>query len=133
MFMSPPLFSILHGRQELGYVDEMTFLGKHEGPRVLLLGGRSWQVNHIDWQRRVAYVAATEITGRSRWKGEGQGLGFRLSQAIKRILATEEHSERWSRRATERLGEIWQEFPWLDMGSSLAGSTTKRPSSRAST
>ncbi len=91
VFMSPPLFSILHGRQELGYVDEMTFLGKHEGPRVLLLGGRAWQVNHIDWQRRIAYVEATDATGRTRWKGEGQGLGFRLSQAIKRILAVDEN------------------------------------------
>ena len=90
VFMSPPLFSILHGRQELGYVDEMTFLGKHEGPRVLLLGGRAWQVNHIDWQRRIAYVEATDATGRTRWKGEGQGLGFRLSQSIKRILAVDE-------------------------------------------
>jgi ATP-dependent helicase Lhr and Lhr-like helicase len=119
VFMSPPLFSILHGRQELGYVDEMTFLGKHEGPRVLLLGGRSWRVNHIDWQRRIAYVEATELTGRSRWKGEGRGLGFRLSQAIKRILATDECCRRWSRRATERMGEIRQEFPWLAAESSV--------------
>ena len=76
VFMSPPLFSVLHGRQELGFVDELTFLGKQEGPRVLLLGGRAWQVTHIDWQRRIAYVEATEAPGRTRWKGEGQGLGF---------------------------------------------------------
>ena len=120
VFMSPPLFSILHGRQELGYVDEMTFLGKHEGPRVLLLGGRSWKVNHIDWQRRIAYVEAAEGAGRSRWKGEGQGLGFRLSQAIKRILATNGQSERWSRRTTERMNEIRQDFPWLETDSSVA-------------
>jgi ATP-dependent helicase Lhr and Lhr-like helicase len=119
VFMSPPLFSILHGRQELGYVDETTFLGKHQGPRVLLLGGRSWRVNHIDWQRRIAYVEATDSAGRSRWKGEGRGLGFRLSQAIKRILATDECCRRWSRRATERMGEIRQEFPWLAAESSV--------------
>lgn len=120
VFMSPPLFSILHGRQELGYVDEMTFLGKHEGPRVLLLGGRAWQVNHIDWQRRIAYVEATDATGRTRWKGEGQGLGFRMSQAIKRILAVDEDRECWSRRATERLAEIRQEFAWLQADSTVA-------------
>lgn len=120
VFMSPPLFSILHGRQELGYVDEMTFVGKHDGPRVLLLGGRSWKVNHIDWQRRTAYVEATDVTGRSRWKGEGRGLGFRLAQAIKRILATDERSDCWSRRARERIGEIRQEFAWLEPGSTVA-------------
>ncbi|HBL44670.1 MAG TPA: ATP-dependent helicase, partial [Planctomycetaceae bacterium] len=95
VFMSPPLFSILHGRNELGYVDEMTFLGKQEGPRILLLGGRAWQVNHIDWQRRRAYVEPTESKGRTRWMGEGQGLGFRLSQSIKRVLATDDHADYW--------------------------------------
>jgi ATP-dependent Lhr-like helicase len=119
VFMSPPLFSIRHGRQELGYVDEMTFLGKHEGPRVLLLGGRAWQVNHVDWQRRIAYVEATDATGRSRWIGEGQGLGFGLSQAIKRILVLEETNQRWSRRATERIEEIRQELSWLKPDSSV--------------
>jgi ATP-dependent Lhr-like helicase len=120
VFMSPPLFSILHGRQELGFVDEMTFLGKHEGPRVLLLGGRAWQVNHIDWQRRIAYVEATDATGRTRWKGEGQGLGFRMSRAIRRILALDAHSELWSRRAIERLEEIRHEFAYLQSDSSVA-------------
>ena len=114
VFMSPPLFSVLHGRQELGYVDEMTFLGRHEGPRVLLLGGRAWRVNHVDWKRRVAYVEATDATGRSRWKGEGQGLEFRLSQSIKSVLAP-----RWSRRACEQIEEIRHEFPWLNVDSSV--------------
>ncbi|MEZ6051286.1 MAG: DEAD/DEAH box helicase [Planctomycetaceae bacterium] len=120
VFMSPPRFSILHGRQELGYVDEMTFLGKQEGPRVLLLGGRAWQVNHIDWQRRIAYVEATDATGRTRWKGEGEGLGFRMSQAIRRILAIDEDRECWSRRAKDRISEIRQEFAWLHAVSSIA-------------
>jgi len=114
VFMSPPLFSILHGRQELGFVDEMTFLGKHEGPRILLLGGRGWKVNHIDWQRRVAYVEATDQEGHSRWKGEGQGLGFRLCQAIKHVLATDGQRHRWSRRATAQLSEIRRDYAWLD-------------------
>ena len=120
VFMSPPLFSILHGRRELGYVDEMTFLGKQEGPRILLLGGQAWQVNHIDWQRRRAYVEPTEAVGRTRWKGEGQGLGFRLSQSIKHLLATEVNADCWSRRATGRIAEIRLEYPWLQTDSSAA-------------
>ncbi len=120
VFMSPPLFSVRHGRKELGSVDQMSFLGKKEGPRVLLLGGRAWQVNHIDWQRRLAYVEPTDATGRTRWQGEGAGLSFELSQAIKRILVSEAESERWSRRAHDRLGEIRQEFSWLSADSSVA-------------
>lgn len=119
VFLSPPLFSILHGRQELGFVDELTFLGKKEGPRVLLLGGRGWLVKHIDWQRKIAHVEPTDHKGQSRWKGEGPGLGFALCQAVKKVLATEEKSPLWSNRAVERLTEIRHEYAWLDPEASV--------------
>lgn len=120
VFMSPPLFSVLHGRQELGYVDETTFLGKQDGPRVLLLGGRSWLVNHIDWQRRFAYVEATDQKGRSRWKGEGGGLGFQLTQAIKRVLASDSIAKCWSRRAQDHINATRFQFPWLEVDNTAA-------------
>ncbi len=120
VFMSPPLFSVLHGRQELGYVDETTFLGKQDGPRVLLLGGRSWLVNHIDWQRRFAYVEATDQKGRSRWKGEGGGLGYQLTQAIKRVLASDSIAECWSRRAQDQINATRFQFPWLEVDNTAA-------------
>jgi ATP-dependent Lhr-like helicase len=113
VFSSPPQFTVLHGQQELGFVDEATFLQRKEGPRVLLLGGRAWQVNHIDWSRRVAYVEATEGTGRSRWKGQGHTLNFHLCQAIKRVLAGSGLSDRWSQRAQQKLEETRGQFPWL--------------------
>lgn len=114
VFTSPPLFSVRHGRQELGFVDEMTFLGKHDGPCILLLGGRAWLVKHIDWQRRVAYVEATDAKGRSRWKGEGRGLAFRLCQAIKHVLAAEDDRAYWSNRARQQIDEARNEFAWLN-------------------
>jgi ATP-dependent Lhr-like helicase len=120
VFISPPLFRVLHGRQELGHVDEMTFLDKKDGPRVLLLGGRAWLVNHIDWQKKVAYVEATEAKGRSRWKGEGRALSFSLCQAVRRVLASEESGETWSQRSRARMREVRQDYPWLvDDGSIL--------------
>ena len=114
VFTSPPLFTVLHGREELGFVDEMTFLGKQDGPRALLLGGRAWLVSHIDWQRRVAYVKATETQGRSRWKGERPGLGFQLCQSIKHRLAGDDDCAMWSTRARQQIAAIQKEFVWLD-------------------
>jgi ATP-dependent Lhr-like helicase len=119
VFTSPPLFTILHGRQELGSVDETTFLEKRDGPRVLLLGGRAWLVNHIDWQRRLAYVEATEARGRSRWKGQGQVIGSALSRAIHRVLVSEHVVDGWSQRARERIAEIRHEYSWLNGASSV--------------
>ena len=119
VFLSPPLFSVLHGRQELGFVDELTFLGKHDGPRILLLGGRAWLVNHIDWQRRLAYVETTDAKGQSRWKGWSRGLDYPLCQSIKNVLIARGGCERWSRRATGQMEEIRHEFGWLESGSTV--------------
>ncbi len=119
VFLSPPLFTVRHGRQELGFVDELTFLGKTDNPRVVLLGGRAWLVNHIDWQRRLAYVEATDAKGRSRWKGWTRGLDYPLCQSIKRVLTSDAGSTRWSRRATDQIEEIRHEFRWLDADSTV--------------
>ncbi len=114
VFLSPPLFTVLHGRQELGFVDELTFLGKQEGPRVLLLGGRPWRVTHVDWARKLAYVEVSETVGRSRWKGTGPELKFDLCQAMRGVLTTSEQSPRWSQRASDKLTELRSNFHWLD-------------------
>jgi ATP-dependent Lhr-like helicase len=119
VFTSPPLFAVRHGRQELGFVDEMTFLGQKEGPRVLLLGGMAWRVNHIDWRHRVAYVEATEAKGRSRWKGDRPGLGFRVCQSIKHLLAGDEDGATWSRRTRQQIHDIRQTYIWLDAHSTV--------------
>jgi ATP-dependent Lhr-like helicase len=119
VFLSPPLFTVLHGRQELGFVDELTFLGKKDGPRVLLLGGRSWAVKHVDWPRKIAHVEPTDAKGQSRWKGEGQGLGFALCQAVHEVLATDTEREFWSRRAVERMAEVRHEYAWLTPGTTV--------------
>ncbi len=113
VFLSPPLFTVLHGRQALGFVDELTFLGKQDGSRVLLLGGRAWRVTHIDWQRKVAHVEVSQDQGRTRWKGQGQGLSFRLSQAIKAVLVQDETRPWWSQRARTRIEEVRGKFPWV--------------------
>ena len=84
VFVTPPEFTIMLGRQEIGRVDEASFLGKRKGPPVLLLGGRSWVVNHVDWQRRVAHVELTEHRGKARWAGGSMPLSFPLVQAMKR-------------------------------------------------
>src|SRR4051812_12116101 len=115
VFTAPPLFTVLHGRRELGFVDESTFLAKREdGSPVLLLAGRAWRVGHLDWKRRRAHVEPAEDVGRSRWRGEGQFLSRELCGAIRRTLAGDEVSPRWSGRASARLADVRAEYPWLD-------------------
>lgn len=106
VFTSPPLFTVLCGRRELGFVDESTFMGKRDSTSVLLLGGRAWRVQHVDWSRRVAYVEPSDDPGRSRWKSGGRGLSFSVAQAIKRVLIDREDRAFWTDRARHRIEEI---------------------------
>jgi ATP-dependent Lhr-like helicase len=114
VFSTAPLVRILHGRTELGSVDEASFQLKEGDETVLLLGGRSWRVVHMDWSRREAYVEPIQIPGRSLWLGEGLPLGFTLCQAQKRILLGEDGGLRLTRRAKDQMNEIRARFPWLD-------------------
>lgn len=116
VFNSPPLFTVLHGRSEIGRVHELSFQTAGKDQPVLLLGGQSWAVTHIDWARRNAYVAPSADPGRSRWLGTGQALHFRLCRAIQGALAGGQIRAELSRRAADRLDELRGEFAWVEEG-----------------
>ena len=110
---SEPLFSVRHGRADLGFVHQLSFAVKHGERATLLLAGRSWAVNYLDWRRKIAYVEPTSERGKSRWLGVGRPLSFEMSQAIRHILATDTVSNHWSQRATDQIDVLRQEVPWL--------------------
>lgn len=113
VFTSPPLFRVMSGQKELGFVDESTFYKREEGPPILVLAGRSWKTSHLDWKRKIAHVEATDQKGASRWLGEGQMLSHAICQSIRRILSTDIDDPSWSNRASARFAEIRDEFPWV--------------------
>jgi ATP-dependent Lhr-like helicase len=94
-------------------MDELTFRDKGHGPRVLLLGGRSWAVGHIDWQKKIAYVEPILAKDNPRWTGEGPRLGFELCQSIHAPLTCESRRLNWSRRAIDNLREIHPQNAWV--------------------
>lgn len=114
VFTSPPLYSVKHGRNLIGTVDEITFTGKSEN-QVILLGGRGWQVIHVDRNKRIASVIPSKERGRSRWLGTGPCLSFRFCQAIKRLLTSEETSGAWSKRAVAKISALREAYPWVQM------------------
>lgn len=114
VFTSEPLFSVRHGRTELGLVHPLSFHVHRGGPVVLLLAGRSWEVSHVDWNHRIAYVKVTTEKGRSPWVAPGIPLSFDLCRAIRRVLAEGSFGVEASQRARIRLDEIRQDFSWVD-------------------
>lgn len=125
VFTSPPLFRVMAGQKELGSVHESTFYKRDDGPPILVLAGRSWKTNHLDWKRRIAHVEPTEARGRSRWLGEGQFLSHRVCQRIRRLLADDADQPIWSQRASAQINEIRTEYPWA---SADATSIVRHPS-----
>jgi ATP-dependent Lhr-like helicase len=65
VFTSPPEFTVLHGRDEIGRTDPALLTDQVDGPRLLLLGGRSWRVTWTDWKRRCCFVEPAEGRGRA--------------------------------------------------------------------
>lgn len=113
IFQSPPLFQVLHGRSEVGYVHQTSFQVRNQGMPVLLLGGRGWLVKFVDWKRRIAYVEPSAEKGRSRWLGQSPPLHFQLCQAMREVLLSEPILGEKTQRATNQLATIQRSFAWL--------------------
>jgi ATP-dependent helicase Lhr and Lhr-like helicase len=103
VFTSPPTFSVKYGQVDLGQIDILTLMLKVGDCTVLLLGGRSWLVTHVLWERRVVYVRPAEQRGRSRWAGSGRALSYDFCQAVRRVLDSGGVSPRWSNRARDEI------------------------------
>jgi len=122
VFTTPPLFTVMHNRREIGMVHQSTFGGsvgkdKKSGPVVILLAGRSWRLVSMAWSRQIAYVEPFEMKGDTSWPGGGQPMTAELAVAHRLVLTNQcIATEHWSKRATNQLEEIQQEFTFLDPG-----------------
>ena len=66
-FTAPPQFTVISGRDEIGRADPMLLTEHVEGPRLILLAGRSWKVNWVDWKRQRCFVEPAEGGGKAMW------------------------------------------------------------------
>jgi ATP-dependent Lhr-like helicase len=87
VFTAPPEFTVLHGRDEIGRTDPSLLADRVAGPRLLLLGGRSWRVTWTDWKRRRCFVEPAESGGRARWLSGGVGgLSYEIARSMRDVL-----------------------------------------------
>lgn len=114
VFTTAPVFKVMHGRKELGTVDKITFL-RHRGeePVILSMGGRSWVVTSLDWERREAFVVPAETKGKSQWQGGRLGMSYRFARAVHALLTSTSVSERWATRARDTLCYLKERYNFL--------------------
>src|SRR5262249_15119216 len=106
-FTAPPQFTVLAGRDEIGRTDPMLLTEKIDGPRLILLGGRSWKVTWIDWKRRRCFVEPAERGGKARWANPGiSGASFELTRALRDVLRGADPPVLLTQRAARVLAEL---------------------------
>jgi ATP-dependent Lhr-like helicase len=92
VFSSPPVFRVMHGRDEVGYIQARFVQGHDEqkGPLCFRLGGRAWQVAQIDWQRTTMIVRPADAGAVPNWIGPPGVISFEICQAMRETLATDD-------------------------------------------
>ncbi|MDQ0958631.1 ATP-dependent Lhr-like helicase [Streptomyces sp. B4I13] len=108
-FTAPPQFTVLSGRTEIGRMDPSVLTEERQGPRRLLLAGRSWQVTFIDWGRKRVFVEPVEGGGIAKWSGGTvSGLSYALTRAMRDVLLGADPDVSLTRRAQVCLQE-WRD------------------------
>jgi len=106
-FTAPPEFTALHGRDEIGRIDPSLLADRVEGPRLLLLGGRSWRVTWTDWKRRRCFIEPATGGGRARWLSDGVGgMSFEIARSMRDVLLGTEVPVSLTRRAASLLAGL---------------------------
>jgi ATP-dependent helicase Lhr and Lhr-like helicase len=111
VFTAPPEFLVLAGRNEVGTIGTDIITEEVDGPRILLLGGRSWRVTRIDWDRRHCFVEAVDGGGQAKWSGMSGGVSYDITRGMRAVVLGElPESVEFTSRATATLSALRQSY-----------------------
>jgi ATP-dependent Lhr-like helicase len=114
VFTTPPLLAVIHGRKELGQVDQVSVIRrKPDEAMILSLGGRSWRVESIDWKARQVFVESADGLGRTAWLGLRRGVSYAVARAVHRLLTGDGVTDAWSQRTREQVGLLREQYRFL--------------------
>lgn len=120
VFSAPQRLKVLWGATEIGSID-VTFAQQEKLENLsFVLGARPWRAIGIDFGQGIVRVEPIASSKLARWQGRSALLGRDLCQAMREVLASDEVSPEWSRRAQQKLAELRTEY--RDAGAG-AGST----------
>ena len=119
VFSMPRAITVCVGDQEIGTVDGAFLQGAEPGSRnsTFLLGGRAWELTHVDWSKRRCSVKPAEGGAKAaRWFGGPGALSYELCQSMREVLASDGADASWSKRATEVIERLREEHAFLREG-----------------
>jgi ATP-dependent helicase Lhr and Lhr-like helicase len=114
VFSTPNTLTVLSGLREIGQIESgYLFRSQQAGPLRIVLGGRFWVVDHVDWRQRTVQVQETSERGRGAWIGSGQGMSPTMARGVQTALTSETVPEQWSVRAKAAMEQQRKEFSFL--------------------
>jgi len=119
VFSMPRAITVCVGDQEIGTVDGAFLQGAEPGSRnsTFLLGGRAWELTHVDWSKGRCSVKPAEGGAKAaRWFGGPGALSYELCQSMREVLASDGTDASWSKRATEVIERLREEHAFLREG-----------------
>lgn len=118
VFSTPRLVTVRFDAKEIGTVDAqfLSGLDADAGRGTFTLGGRPWQVMHVDWKKAVCIVQPADYAKGTRWSGAPQYLSYDLCQAMREILVSDEVDPTWSKRMQDVMVTLRADHAFLHDG-----------------
>lgn len=98
---------VAEGRREIGAIAPLSLNDQViSGRKPLLLAGRAWIVESIDWDRHIVAVREDFAKGRARWGSESLPESLEMVRARRDVLLGSDPPVHVSKRAVSRLAEV---------------------------
>lgn len=106
-FIADLEMKVIEGRREIGSIAPLSLTTQViEGRKPLLLAGRAWIVESIDWDRHLVDAREDLTKGRVRWGSEPMPESFEMVRARRDVLLGADPQVTLSQRAVARLAEV---------------------------
>lgn len=110
-FLAEKELRVVTGTKEIGFVSPLSL--PHRDARVqkpIVLGGRAWLVEDVDWARFLVTVSPMRERGDVRWQSDAIAFSFEVMQARRDVLLGETPDVELSKRAESRLPLMRDEY-----------------------
>lgn len=100
---------VVVGTKEIGFLSPLALPrrgGDRQSVDPVLMNGRSWWVESVDWERFTVYVSPIETRGDVKWHSEPIALSFELMRAQRDVLLGADPGVKLTRRAQDRLASV---------------------------
>ncbi|MBE7325181.1 DEAD/DEAH box helicase [Nocardioides sp. Y6] len=99
---------VVAGTKEIGFISPLALPRPDDKgeEKAILMNGRAWHVEHVDWQRFVVHVSQVSQKADVRWQSGAIALSFELMRAQRDVLLGETPDVPLTQRAQQRLASL---------------------------